>query len=1791
MTDTRKAQLEIGVNAGPAEEGFKRVERAAKGMSDGVAKAGAEASKGMDGIGKGAEAGAQKLDKATSSIIASVQRTTAAMQAGEKGTAKYFEELANQRGVNADVLKPYLDGLRAVEMAQGKVGVSAKQTAAAMRGVPAQFTDIITSLQGGQAPLTVLLQQGGQLKDLFGGVGNAARALGGYVAGLVNPFTVAAAAVGTLGLAYYQGRKEADAYNKALLLSGNAVGTTVGQLNSMAASMSKLGVTQGAAAEALAVFAQTSGAGKANLEEFALSALKFSKVTGQSLSEVSKQFGDLAKDPLGASLKLNESMNYLTGSIYQQIKALQEQGKATEATAVAQKAFADAGVGIEKNYTQGLGALERSWNAVTKAITGAWSAAKNVGRVVGPEAQLATVQATLADREQSLKEYGNRGGVFGKTTAEQIKDLREQESVLQSTVREIQKGVTLRAEEGVQVKARAEADKDALKYLTDEQKIQRDIAQQVGALRAAKASELEIETRIAQIRASYNKKPPAATGGQSELADLRAKTIEAERYLQALKEQGLEADKLTEGERAALRLREELKGALTGQVRASKEASLTEAERLGTVQRLIVAEKDQAEQAKKTKAETAKFFEDSTKAQSAAVNATDKTIESLKKQAVAEREATASIGLSKEAIAELTTAKMDDNAATIDRLANIMAEAGEPELLIKKYREEAQALRDLALAKRGRGSAETTQDDAKKAIDDAKKSLQEFDTLMGNIDLAKMNGMFNGAVDGAIKFATALNTVATVAEKTEAALAANAKVNAGDGAKRAAEEARILAQSATAQISAYGNMAAGLKSYAKEGSKAYNALYTAEKVFRAFELASAVSNMATKSGLLAAFVGTKVAGDAAMTASGTAAAATDIATTAAVGQAKAIAGVANQAGGDPYSAFPRMATMAAIMAGLGFIVGGIGGGGSGAAPTNSGKGTVFGDSSATSESLSNSLDLLNDTQDIALTYSKAMAASLRSIEANLGGFTNIYLRSGGTSALTNTIATGKFDTGLSNVLSFGKEILGPLGNAFGSLITSLFGKKVSITGSGISANDQTLGAILGSGFQGNTFADVNTKKKFFGVTYSDKTNTQLGDLDPALARQITAIFSGVGSAIGLAADLLGQDALDTQKKLQDYVISIGRIDLKDLKGEEIAEKLGAVFGAESDKIAASVIPGFERLQAVGEGYFETLTRVANEFETVNVYMARLGDTLGQVGIAGATAADDLVQAFGGLDAFQSAISDYYNTFYTEAERNAQTTKELGTAFAGLGKSMPTTLAGFRDLVNAQDLTTQAGRSTYAALISLAPAFAEVTNASDAAAQSIKDAAAEQAKAVADQKSGLITQLLQAQGNTAALRSLERAALDESNRAIYDEIKAIEDLTTAREKETTAANATKEAAKTASDKAFSKLQASINAESAEAVKILKGTYDNLIKTLNLQEQGAQAAKEAAQEQLAAITGVFDLLTEQIDQLLGSVGAGQTAVQGLAFIDQSIAGARASGYLPDQDQLAKAIASARGGLDAGNFGTAFEQRRDTLVLAGKLSDLQSIAQAQKTEAQLQIELATKQVDLIKQQIDQATKQFDADQAATQEYYSDMLEAAQAQIDSLRGVNSSVIALGTAMTDFTRALQAEKAATASAAATAATTSSSTNSFTGAAGVAYVNAALAQNNPALLYAKALAQGVSASTIDTLMGWPAGTSNNWATSNNLPRFAMGGLHAGGLRIVGENGPELEATGPARIFNAEQTQSILGGNSAALVQEIQALRADNQAQSAAIVQLLARTAKLQERWDGDGLPETRSVAA
>lgn len=105
---------------------------------------------------------------------------------------------------------------------------------------------------------------------------------------------------------------------------------------------------------------------------------------------------------------------------------------------------------------------------------------------------------------------------------------------------------------------------------------------------------------------------------------------------------------------------------------------------------------------------------------------------------------------------------------------------------------------------------------------------------------------------------------------------------------------------------------------------------------------------------------------------------------------------------------------------------------------------------------------------------------------------------------------------------------------------------------------------------------------------------------------------------------------------------------------------------------------------------------------------------------------------------------------------------------------------------------------------------------------------------------------------------------------------------------------------------------------------------------------------------------------------------------------------------------------------------------------------------------------------------------------------------------------------------------------------------------------------------------------------WQRSVAQALAKGDRIAGFATGGYHSGGLRIVGETGPEIEATGPAMYWSATQTASMLGGQGTA--DEIRALRDENRAQARAMMQMQARMTKLFERWDGAGLPETRVVA-
>lgn len=407
--DRRKVQIEASLDATGVREGTADAVAAAKGMAAGVEDAGRKAAQGLKPLETSPQQSAAAMSRAEKNIVGSIQRATVAMQSGGKAGSEYYEMLAKQRGISGDVLKPYIDQLRQAEAAQkrlsqsGEYVMSDRAKAAALRGVPAQFTDIVTSLQGGQRPLTVLLQQGGQLKDMFGDAGDAAKALGGYVLGMVNPFTLAATAAGVLTYGLFSGAKEAHAFLVVLQKTGNQAGTSTQQLVDMSAAMDSVaGITQAKAAEALVTFAANAGVGADRLQRYTTTAIEWERVTGQSVEEVAKDFKKLGEDPVKAVLELNKQMDFLTSATFEQIKSLQEVGRETDAARVAQDAYDSAIAGATSTITANLGLVEKGWIAIRNVGAEVIDMIKSLGRQEG-------MHAVVERLQKEVNDYQDRG--------------------------------------------------------------------------------------------------------------------------------------------------------------------------------------------------------------------------------------------------------------------------------------------------------------------------------------------------------------------------------------------------------------------------------------------------------------------------------------------------------------------------------------------------------------------------------------------------------------------------------------------------------------------------------------------------------------------------------------------------------------------------------------------------------------------------------------------------------------------------------------------------------------------------------------------------------------------------------------------------------------------------------------------------------------------------------------------------------------------------------------------------------------------------------------------------------------------------------------------------------------------------------------------------------------------------------------------------------------------------------------------------------------------------------------
>ncbi|UAL09102.1 phage tail length tape measure family protein [Caulobacter segnis] len=543
-----------------------------------------------------------------------------------------------------------------------------------------------------------------------------------------------------------------------------------------------------------------------------------------------------------------------------------------------------------------------------------------------------------------------------------------------------------------------------------------------------------------------------------------------------------------------------------------------------------------------------------------------------------------------------------------------------------------------------------------------------------------------------------LNSAKLTSSHTAKAKQLNEVINAaavdskerGQAEKRLADETmRYDRETLAIRLQGYGDAAAAAKGFFKEHSAGYAAIEGVERGYRLWQAAATIQAMAL---------------DTAATSQG-------VANSAARGVAAAAGGAAKifeELG--PWG-FPIVAAMIGVLASLGLHTGG-GGSVPGANDMKArqdaqGSGSILGDSKAKSESLEKALTHAQAYENKDLEYGNAMVRSLKSIDDQIGAVAAALAKAFGAGGMLSTEGLNLGKTGSTPTLS-------NLG----------FSKSTTRTlqDQGIQFDAATLGAILEGGLSGSTYQQVleTTKKKAFGITTSSKSKviTETGALDGDFLDQITKLITSLGKGVTDAAGAI--KATGVEEALASFKVDLGKLSFKDMTGTQIEEALNAIFGKLGDDMAKAAVPAIAQFQKVGEGAFETLVRVARQYEVIDTTLKSVGMIFATVGVASLEARERLVDLVGGLDNLTDQAAFFAEHFLSDDERLKPVQDSVAAELKRLGLSPDLTREGFKDLVLKQNVSNEDGAKLYAALMALAPAFDKVATAAENARAAVED---------------------------------------------------------------------------------------------------------------------------------------------------------------------------------------------------------------------------------------------------------------------------------------------------------------------------------------------------------------------------------------------------------------------------------------------------------------------------------------
>ena len=644
------------------------------------------------------------------------------------------------------------------------------------------------------------------------------------------------------------------------------------------------------------------------------------------------------------------------------------------------------------------------------------------------------------------------------------------------------------------------------------------------------------------------------------------------------------------------------------------------------------------------------------------------------------------------------------------------------------------------------------------------------------------------------------------------------------------------------------------------------------------------------------------------------------------------------------------------------------------------------------------------------------------IGSKIGGWIDSYFggetRSGGTYKYNPTVGTS-FAAGPSGGQIAGDTVTQAINSTVSAINGMLYavGSQSHIAGfiAGLETSDNNRGGVMAGGtLSGGGSFGQNGSGSVYSGTYYDKS------------KSFNMTAKEAATAFGLELDQAKIEALQAA------------VDVPKAIKTMLSEANGAYIDA--SKLTQ-----------------DETTALLSNIDTMITNVLSLKDTLGLLPFLNLKnlsfdAAAGLISAAGGLDKLGTSLATYYDKFYNDVEKRAQSVINVGTALANSGATIPTILQdlsasavdtqvevdavrlAYRNLVEAQKVTTASGASTYAALISVAGAFDALTPsiAATAAATiavdtvlnnltstnaSLRDQYSQLALSASDYRLTQIAGYTDAQvamfdANAALTTLIENfnkatveaealaaatLAIAASNAGLQDQLDVLTGKRTQIEvdRANTLANLTAQlgittnqttidlqnqvyaqqdlqTASAAAAQTITDAVAAINSNLTAAQTATNTALSNVASAIAAQRTIKEAAVSAAQAQVNAITSVFDALQSNIKDL-----APTSAAAGNAWIDAAIR----SGGTSDQKGLADAVAAARGGLANSNFSSATDAARANQMLVNKLGILSGMAGGQISNAQAQLTAAQSAVTAL-----------DA-----------LLQSAQDQVSALRGTGT--------------------------------------------------------------------------------------------------------------------------------------------------------------------------------------------